>query len=97
MFTVPTNENGHYISLVHFLLPSKNISTYEIMFKMLPSRSEERELKFEPQKTNPAAFEVSLPSAIRNIWPTNEIIGCRFHASQSWWRKIQELGLTKGI
>lgn len=27
-------------------------------------------------------------------WQNVEIVGCRFHLKQSWWRKIQELGLS---
>lgn len=26
--------------------------------------------------------------------PGGKIIGCRFHPTQAWWRKIQEIGLA---
>ncbi|KAF6215967.1 hypothetical protein GE061_000304 [Apolygus lucorum] len=28
------------------------------------------------------------------VWPQADILGCKFHLSQSWFRKIQNLGLT---
>jgi len=29
-----------------------------------------------------------------STWPEINIKGCRFHIAQSWWRKIQTLGLS---
>jgi hypothetical protein len=29
------------------------------------------------------------------MFPTTEIQCCRFHLGQSWWRKVQKLGLSK--
>jgi len=40
-------------------------------------------------------FEKSLHNnALITVWPTIILHGCRFHLSQAWWRKIQNLGLT---
>ncbi|KAF0761697.1 Uncharacterized protein FWK35_00004110 [Aphis craccivora] len=39
-------------------------------------------------------FEKAIHNVINRIWPTTLIRGCRFHLGQSWWRKIQELGLA---
>jgi len=39
-------------------------------------------------------FEITINSAITDVWPSIEINGCRFHLGQIWWRKIQELGLS---
>jgi hypothetical protein len=39
-------------------------------------------------------FEKAIHQAVLNIWPNVIIIGCRFHLTQAWWRKIQQLGLT---
>ena len=33
--------------------------------------------------------------AVKETWPSADIRGCRFHLGQSWFRKIQALGLTK--
>jgi len=39
-------------------------------------------------------FEKPIQNAVNRTWPKTLIRGCRFHLGQSWWRKIQELGLA---
>jgi len=41
-----------------------------------------------------ADFEESIHAGAKMIWSLIQVIGCRFHLTQSWWRKIQEIGLT---
>jgi len=41
-----------------------------------------------------ADFEKAIHSAALFVWPSVELKGCRFHLGQSWWRKIQALGLS---
>ncbi|CAI6350179.1 unnamed protein product [Macrosiphum euphorbiae] len=43
----------------------------------------------------PPYFESAIHSAVAEVFPNAQIRGCRFHLWQSWWRKIQSLGLTK--
>jgi hypothetical protein len=38
-------------------------------------------------------FEVAIHKAVGNIWPNVTVIGCKFHFTQSWFRKILTLGL----
>ena len=38
-------------------------------------------------------FEVAIHIAVRQVWPEASIFGCRFHLGQSWFRKLQQLGL----
>jgi len=38
-------------------------------------------------------FEESIHIALREVWNNVSIFGCRFHLTQSWYRKIQNLGL----
>ena len=64
------------------------------MFVLLRDCCEKLEMKFEP-KNIVADFEIGIRSAIKIIWPTSNIRGRRLNASQSWWRKNQELGLSK--
>ena len=33
-------------------------------------------------------------AAVMSTWPTTELRGCRFHLGQSWWRRIQQIGLA---
>jgi len=39
-------------------------------------------------------FEQAIHSAVAEVFPNAKIRGC-LHLGQSWWRKIQSLGLTK--
>jgi len=40
-----------------------------------------------------ADFEKPIHNAARHIWPSIEVKGCKFHLGQSWYRKIEQLGL----
>ena len=42
-----------------------------------------------------AAFEAAIHNEVTTVWPGCEVKACRFHLRQSWWRKIQSLGLSK--
>ena len=40
-------------------------------------------------------FEMAVKNAVFEVFPSARIQFCRFHLGQSWYRKIQELGLTR--
>jgi len=42
-----------------------------------------------------ADFETAIHNAVKTVWPGLEDKACRFHLGQSWWWKIQSLGLSK--
>jgi hypothetical protein len=42
-----------------------------------------------------ADFEIAIHNAVTTVWPGLEVKVCRFHLGQSWWRKMQSLGLSK--
>jgi hypothetical protein len=42
-----------------------------------------------------ADFEAAIHNAVTRVWPSCEFKACRFYLGQSWWRKIQSLGLSK--
>lgn len=39
-------------------------------------------------------FERAIINAVSEMWTQTNISGCRFHLTQSWYRKIQEIGLS---
>jgi hypothetical protein len=42
-----------------------------------------------------ADFETAIHNAVTTVGPGLEFTACRLHLRQSWWRKIQSLGLSK--
>ncbi|KAE9525596.1 hypothetical protein AGLY_014123 [Aphis glycines] len=63
------------------------------MFKIIIEKCSEFGLLFMPNLFV-ADFEQVIHNAINAIFPLCKIIGCRLHISQSWYRKIHNLGLT---
>jgi hypothetical protein len=61
---------------------------------ILLNKCKEINLKFQPEEIV-IDFEKSILNAVKIVWNEIKIIGCRFHISQAWWRKVQELGLSK--
>jgi hypothetical protein len=33
-------------------------------------------------------FQVAIHKAVGNVWPNATVIGCKFHFTQCWFRKI---------
>ena len=42
-----------------------------------------------------AEFETAIHNIVTTVWPGREVKACRFHVRQSWWGKMQSLGLSK--
>lgn len=76
-----------------FLLPDKRQITYESAFVLLKNKCESVGLNFKPKKVV-ADFEKAIHNAVQAVWQESQLIGCRFHLGQAWFRKIQKLGLT---
>ncbi|KAL4088945.1 hypothetical protein QTP88_024023 [Uroleucon formosanum] len=87
-------QNGIYTSLVYALLPNKRTSTYEHVFKKLRDACLTEGFVLNPNMFV-IDFEIGIHEAVRSIWPTSIIRGCNFHLGQAWFRKLQNLGLSK--
>ena len=79
--------------LVFLLLPDKKEDTYINAFAELVAEAGKLNITLCP-RTVICDFEKALQDAIVTLWPAMNIVGCRFHLTQAWWRKMQELGLT---
>jgi len=42
-----------------------------------------------------ADFEAAIHNEVKTVWPGLGVKACRFQLGQSWWWKIQSLGLSK--
>lgn len=93
MFTKHGFKRGHYIPLVFCLLPCKSQEIYNILFKLISNKCNEYNFNLYPKNVI-IDFEVGIHNAVSETWINTNIIGCRFHLSQAWYRKIQTLGLS---
>ena len=76
-----------------FLLPDKTEETYRNMFQHLVECCTYLQLILNISCLH-LDFEHATHNAARAIWPGIDIKGCQFDHSQSWWRKVQSLGLA---
>lgn len=95
LFTIHGLKNGHYIPLAFCLLRDKQTTTYKNLFSSLIDEVSKRYgILFQPSEVF-VDFEMAIHKAILESWPTTKLNGCRFHLHQTWFRKIQALGLAK--
>ena len=92
----PTIYNSwtHYVQLAFFLPANKLPTSYEDVLRH--TVSEAAELAVNVFSTIVYAdFETAIHNAMTTMWPGLEVEACSFHLGQSWWGKIQSLGLSK--
>ena len=82
-----------YVRRVFFLLPDKTEEIYRNMFQHLVECCTDLQLILNISCLH-LDFEHATHNAARAKWPGIDIKGCQFLLSQSWWRKVQSLGLA---
>ncbi len=87
LFTLHGLLNDHYIPLVFVLLPDKTEDSYKACLHILASTCD-----FYPRRVV-IDFEQSIHNAVAEVWGA-EVIGCKFHLLQAWYRQVQRLGLS---
>lgn len=94
LFTLHGYKNGHYVPSVFCLINNKTVIAYESCFKQIINVCKNHNLQLKPAQIV-IDFEKSIHVAVSNVWQDDTaIVGCRFHLSQAWWRKLQQLGLS---
>lgn len=93
LYTIHGYMNGNYIPLVFILLPGKSELIYRSAFSSLLTMCTERGFLLTPSVIH-VDFEDTVMKMVHTIFPTTSVKCCRFHLGQSWWRKIQALGLS---
>lgn len=93
LFTILGLKNDYYVPLVFCLLPNKTSFTYYHAFKYIKEECDKLNYTLSPNIIN-ADFETAIHKSVYKAFPEAVIRGCRFHLGQSWYRKIQQLGLA---
>ena len=68
--------------------------SYDNVFRHTVSEAAKRAVNVFPAIVY-ADFEAAIHNAVTTVCPGLEVKVCRFRLGQSWWRKIQSLGLSK--
>lgn len=92
LYTILAYINTFYMPLVFALLPDKTQATYETLLHYLLQQCDGTGLKCEPQQIL-TDFERAAMNAVQANFTQSRLVGCRFHLGQTWWRRIQSLGL----
>jgi len=82
------------VPLAFFLLASKHQTSFEDVFRHTVSGAAKLRVNAFPTIVY-ADFETAIQNAVKTVWPGCEVKACRLHLGQSWWRKIQSLGLSR--
>jgi hypothetical protein len=78
-----------------FSLPvSKHLTSHEDLFRHTVSEAAKLIVNVFATIVY-ANFETAIHNAVTTVWPGLEVKACRFRLGQSWWCKIQSLGLSK--
>jgi len=93
IFTIRGLSNGQYVPHAFFLLANKYQTSYADVFRHTVSEAAKLGVNVFPAIVY-ADFDTTIHSAVTTVWPGFEVKAC-FHLGQSWWRKIQSLGLSK--
>lgn len=93
LFTLHGYVNNNYVPLVFCLLKDKTEASYTVCLNIVRDICLSNTLNFHPKEIV-LDFEISIHNAVQTIWDDIKITGCRFHLAQSWWKKIQNLGLS---
>jgi hypothetical protein len=81
MFCIHGIKNGHYTALIFILLPDKKYKTYVNNFKSIVNKCKELGLVIIPKFVT-IDFDKVIHLAVNKVWPSSQIVGCRFHLTQ---------------
>jgi len=88
LYTIHGYKNGYYLPLVYFFLFKKSKDTYKKMWIFLQNLCVEYTGSQFILKKLHVDFEKAAHQAAYEVFENVQLIACRFHLGQSWWRKV---------
>ncbi|KAF0757989.1 MULE domain-containing protein [Aphis craccivora] len=80
MYTIHVYLNGFYVSIIFVFMDSKTQKSYtNLYFKF---HGQQLQLKM-------VDFEKAAHNAVLEVFDNCQVVGCHFHLSQSWFRRIK--------
>lgn len=94
LYTIHTFRDNVYYQLIFCFLPRKTADCYTRLWAFIKRLCESFALNFTPT-TVMLDFEKAAHLGLQAVFPEASIFGCNFHLGQSFFRKIQHLGLQQ--
>lgn len=92
LYVLHAFQNGFYVPCVFFILPGKSQELYRKMLGHLLQVCGDLDINITTS-TIYVDQEIAMISAVQSTFPDVNVKLCQFHIRQSWYRKIQSLGL----
>ena len=92
LYTFHVLKDGFSFPIVYFILKDKKIKTYKRILSLLKEECLNYDININLNYIC-IDFEKAMISALKAVFPDIQIIGCRFHLGQTWFRSIQRLKL----
>ena len=87
-------NNGYMIPCIYCLTTKRDETLYNKVFNHLKILCANMDLSLSPQRFT-TDFELAAINSCTSTFPNVKMSACFFHYSQSIWRKIQDLGLSR--
>jgi hypothetical protein len=82
------------VQLAFFLSANKHPTSYEDVFRHPVSEAAKLGVNVFPTVVY-VDSETAIHNVVTTVWPGLEVKACRLRLGQSWWQKMQSLGLSK--
>ncbi|CAF1121885.1 unnamed protein product [Brachionus calyciflorus] len=89
LFTVNIIKGGKNLPLLYALLPNKEKSSYERVFKFI-SKNVSNKPEFIVSD-----FEQAILNCVTKYYSKSKVSGCYFHLASNLWKKVSKKGLVK--
>ena len=89
-YTIHIFRSGYYIPVVHVMLPGKSKEIYVSMWAQLRTLCYNVCGKHFVMRSLLLDFELGAIQAAKDVFPDIDVLCCRFHLGQSWYRWIRD-------
>ena len=94
LFIWMIKKSGFWIPVCWAWLPDKNLQSYKVFFFLVLEELKRRKIKFNLKEVI-SDFEINIQKAATEMMIGIVILGCFFHLSKAFWKKVQTKGFAK--
>ena len=93
LFIWMVKYSGFWIPVCWAWLPDKSEVSYKVLIHMVQEKLSELNIKFNIKEVI-SDFEINIQKAADQMLPEIQILGCFFHLSKCFWKRLQMKGMV---